>query len=1115
MSLHIVFSNRIDILGKLFLEELASIPVNPFEAQHVVVPSTAISRYLQLDIAKNNGICANVKFGYLGHWLWQLARIVDVKVPERSPVDPEIMAWLILRFLEDRKFLSYPRLASFIKGADDLMRLELAQSVAYIFDHYATYRPDWLMSWREGGKISDFQGHQLYEADEEWQMEIWRAITQELNLGNTHPLKTFLEELTEKGHQKSNSKLPGSAAIFAVSVIPPLYLQSICRLSEVMNITLYMINPCREYWFDVVSPKRLAYLKSMKREAHQEVGHLLLADWGRATQSAIDLVYEEATAAQTSETTLFIEPSGDKLIERLQRSILNMENLTPGSAQMSETDRSIEIHCCHGTVRELEVLHDRLLDLFATDSTLCADDVVVLTPDIDTFSPAIDAVFGTVPPTHFIPYTIAGRAMASTNSYLQVLLEVLDMVSSRMPASRVFDLLRQTPVARKFELDNEGLKRIRSWMTSSGMCWGIDGAHREKMGVPGEERHTFRWGLDSLFLGVALPHLDEPLAGFLPYDSLEGSRAKTLGIFWFFVERLTFWKDHLHDSRPAGEWQNILNSILTDFTFCDEKSHGEYDQIVGAIAELAENWRAATLTQAISARVVRAALIDADVRRRGAVPSGMVTFASLAAMRGLSYRVVCLIGMNDNAYPRREHPLEFDLIQKGKPRRGDRQRRLEERGIYLDTLLAAREAVHISYTGRDQRNNADMPPSVLVAQLMDYLVQAIAPDNPTLEDLKAARSRLTVLHPLQPFSRRYFDGSDSRLFSHVSQYAIAISDTTSNVAVNITTDMGSNEEEADVPEISQPFFNGMPGPPVMEENESPIVTIDDLSFFLRNPSRFFLQRQLLIHLPQPEDIIADEEPLTMGFLEDRNFARIIVTACQAQNRVLKLEEALVIIQASPESPPGAACEAGLSLIWRDLSSLATRLLSATTETKLPPWQSTLSLNVNGKIWQLKANYGDLRSCGFVRYRCDQLRGYDYLQTWIQHLFLCASQPDGVSLQTRHFAFDKDLTFGEISQDEARQYLTALLQLYHEGLLKPVPFFRKTAWVYTEKDMKAARNKWSGGFGTSEPENADIWHSLAWRGVSDPLGGAFEEIAQNIFNPIIRHRTIVEVDTLKE
>jgi len=773
MSLQIVFSNRVEILEDLLTGELAGFSGDPFAAQQVVVPSRAVARRLQLAVARKSGVCANIEFHFLGAWLWRLARVVDPDVPERSPFDPERMAWRILRLLDGGKAASHPRLAAFLRGADDLMRWELAQSVARVFDHYATYRPDWLSTWSRGRRISDFAGDVAAGADEGWQRELWRAVSRELGLGTVHPLQRFLGTLSAKGRSGLAPGLPVRASVFAVPVIPPLYLETVRGLAGFMEITLYIVNPCREYWFEIVPPKRLAYLRGLKREAHQEVGNALLADWGRAAQSAIDLIYGEA-AAETLESTLFEEPEGETLFARLQRSVFSMEDLAPGSAGISAEDRSVEIHCCHGAVRELEALHDRLLERFAADPTLRADEVLVLTPDIDALASSIDAVFGTAPPERFIPYAVARRAMARTNPFFQVLLELLDLLASRMPAGRVFDLLRQEVVARRFDLGEEELKRVRGWLGKAGIRWGLDGEHRREMGLPPEERHTFRRGLDSLFLGLALPRPDGPLAGLLPGDSLEGSRAETLGKLWWFVERLSFWRVRLRNPRPAGEWQEILHALLADFTLCDSEAHREYDQAAGAVAELADDWRAADLDLPLSSRVVRAALSGADERRRGTVPSGAVTFASLSAMRGIPCRLLCMIGMNDEAHPLRERPIEFDLIPRGKPRRGDRQRRLEERAIFLDALLAAREAIHISYTGRDQRDDSAIPPSVLVSQLLDCLVQAAAPENPTTGQLQAVRERLTVVHPLQPFSRRYFDGSDPRLFSHVRPYAAAV-----------------------------------------------------------------------------------------------------------------------------------------------------------------------------------------------------------------------------------------------------------------------------------------------------------------------------------------------------
>ena len=1121
MSLRIVFSNRMEILGQLLMEELGRIPADPFAPQHVIVPNAAVTRYLQLAIARKLDICANVKFSFLGHWLWQLARSVDPSVPERSPVDPEIMSWLVLRLLEEHRFTAFPRLAGFLAGADDLMRLDLARAVARVFDHYATYRPDWLAAWNAGGGIPEFRGRPLMEADEDWQRELWLAIGRELSLKGVHPLLSLFgyRSSLAPDRPEGTSSLPQSAAVFALPVIPPLYLHALRRLAAIMDITLYLLNPCRQYWFEIVPSRRLAYLATRRQDAHAEVGHELLADWGRATQAAIDLIYEEAMTSQASETAEFSVPAGDTLLAHLQRSLLDMEDLRPGGLSPAADDHTIEIHCCHGPVRELEVLQDRLLALFGADRTLRCDDVAVLTPDIDALAPAVEAVFGAAPPGHFLPYAVVGRSPSRVNVYLRFLIEALDLLSSRLPAGRVFELLRQEPVARRFTLDREGLRRIRRWLNQTGIHWGLDGSHRREMGLPEEECHTFRRGLDMLFMGLALPELMEPLAGILPADGVEGPRAETLGGFRAFVRRLAYWKGRLATLPAAGEWQEILNGILADFTHPATHDQGEYDRVVGAIAALAESWRAAGLTQGLSTRIVRAALADADTARRGAAPGGTITFASLAALGGLDYRVICLVGMGDDAFPVRERPREFDLIPKGRPRRGDRQRRREDRGIFLATILAARDILHISYPGRDRRDNAELPPSVLVAQLRDYLARAISPADSTAAEIGSARRRFTVVHPPQPFSRRYFDGSDPRLYSHAASYAAAIGAPGASDSMTTTSkknDYPGDNEDGDPREPAPPFFTGMPVIPADPDPAPPALTTADLESFLRNSSRFFLQRRLQIHLVRSEDIPNDEEPLTMGFTEERDLAGFVVTACEARRRVLEFDEALAIIRARPACPSGSAAAAGLSRIWPVLARLAARLLAATNSPLLAPRRHDLPLDILGKTWLLTVDSGDLRPEGIVRYRCDELRGFDHLQAWISHLAVCAVRPAGVVPATRHLAFNGDLCFDALPPEEARRFLAELVGLYAAGLDRPAPFFRRAAWAFAEKvgrqKIAAARNKWRGiKDGQTEPEGADAWHALAWRGVADPLASPFPEIAALVFDPIMRHRTVTALN----
>jgi len=185
---------------------------------------------------------------------------------------------------------------------------------------------------------------------------------------------------------------------------------------------------------------------------------------------------------------------------------------------------------------------------------------------------------------------------------------------------------------------------------------------------------------------------------------------------------------------------------------------------------------------------------------------------------------------------------------------------------------------------------------------------------------------------------------------------------------------------------------------------------------------------------------------------------------------------------------------------------------------LQPVYSLLSIDVEGETWQLNADLAELRSGGLVFYRCDDLRDYDYLNAWVRHLVLCVCRPGGVLLQTRHVAFDGDLIFGDIAGGQAATHLGKLLALYRNGLFEPLPFFRKSAWKFVQKDMNAAKSKWSGGFNAGgKAESSDPWHALAWRGLEadDVLNERFKEIAHCVFAPILANEKLEKIVTEEE
>ena len=188
-------------------------------------------------------------------------------------------------------------------------------------------------------------------------------------------------------------------------------------------------------------------------------------------------------------------------------------------------------------MREIEVLHDRLLDMFEKDSGLRPQDIVVMTPDIETYAPFIQAVFDTpFDASKKIPFSISDRSIRRESEIITTFLAILDLLGSRFTASQVFSILESKAVHQKFDILEANLSLIRKWVTDTRIRWGIDREDRSRLGLPASAENTWKAGLERLILGYALPGQDENMFdGILPYDHIEGSNASVLGRFLHFT----------------------------------------------------------------------------------------------------------------------------------------------------------------------------------------------------------------------------------------------------------------------------------------------------------------------------------------------------------------------------------------------------------------------------------------------------------------------------------------------------------------------------------------------------------------------------------------------------
>jgi exodeoxyribonuclease V gamma subunit len=450
--------------------------------------------------------------------------------------------------------------------------------------------------------------------------------------------------------------------------------------------------------------------------------------------------------------------------------------------------------------------------------------------------------------------------------------------------------------------------------------------------------------------------------------------------------------------------------------------------------------------------------------------------------------------MNDGVFPTAGRALEFDLVAAA-PRRGDRQRRYDERNLFLDLALAARERLYLSYTGRSVRDNSRKPPSVLVAELLDTVVRACSADAPG-ED--AVRRRLVVEHPLQPFSLEYFvTGSDARRRSFHAEYCEALQQKAKPAPERLAIKAEEDDLDERAPDLGLLFFPAsLPAP----QAEWRTVRLEQLRALLLYPCSYLLRQRLGIELAEREEELADDEPFLPANASRKALAeRLLAPALEGAS-----EEALVALaRAGNEFPAGPLGDASLLAEVRTLRRFA-QALQEDRATPLIPHAGALAFQLEKEEWRLEGSLEDLHASGLVRHRYDDVRSSDYLSGWIDHLFLCATLPANTASTTRWHSRDGIYTLPPYAQ--ARERLAELVALYREGLQRPLHFFPRTSWAYVvgDSDLKGARNKWFAYWNPARGESQYAPYRLALRGIQDPLDERFAELANRILAPLRAH-----------
>ncbi|MGZ6237355.1 MAG: exodeoxyribonuclease V subunit gamma, partial [Syntrophales bacterium] len=780
MGLKIFTSNRLETLAENLSDVIKAPLSSPLDKEVIIVQSRGMERWVSMRLARHLGISANISFTFPKSFVSRVMSAVMPESQQNQADDPDTMTWKILgllpSFLKSPGFetidvyLSGGNAAGIERGSSYNLKLfQLAERIAHVFDQYLIFRPEMVMSW---------EAETTGEKEEKWQAEIWRAL---MKGDCSYRAAKLRDEFIKKMQYRSIDAniLPERISVFGISSLPRFYLDIIHALAGSMEVNLFLMSPSREFWLDIRSEREMRRELSRAREKtgrqsateeslYLERGNSLLSSLGSLGRE----FFSSMSDFQAEYCDSFEEGDEKDMLSCVQSDMLNLRDRGRTDDdqpwEISDDDSSIQIHSCHSKMREVEVLFDNILAMFEEDPALMPKDVLVMTPDIEAYAPIIQAVFD-IPESREeserqrIPFSIADVSVKTEVEITDTFFEILDLFGSRFEVSRIISILESTHVGRKFDLSEKDVATIGWWVGDTRIYWGIDEEDRRHAGLPGISENTWKAGLERLLLGYAMPRKDDRLfEDVLPYDDIEGGDAAVLGRFLTLANELFEEAGNLGRLMTIDAWSRTLVGILDKFfQIDDDMESGRGLHIFRQKLRGLEDMRGHSgFSEALGIDVIKYYLrhvLGGETLGAGFLTGG-ITFCAMLPMRSIPFKVICLLGMNNNSFPRQSRSLGFDLMSKS-PKPGDPSRRNDDRYLFLEAILSARERLYISHVGQSIEDNSLIPPSVLVSELLDYLKQGFRIRGKDISE------HVTTRHRLQAFNPEYFRGHP-RLFSY-------------------------------------------------------------------------------------------------------------------------------------------------------------------------------------------------------------------------------------------------------------------------------------------------------------------------------------------------------------
>ncbi len=863
-----VVAERLEDLVAPLVEVLGSPLDDPMIPEWIAVPSSVLQRWLSLQLAghlgaaagRADGISANITFARPSELWWIVLDADDRRLHGRPPLRPgardhdrrvepwsvEAVTWHVLA-----AGTSDPALAITAGALDGHADLAWARRVAQVITGYDRTRPAMLRAWAAGDD-TDPDGARL-PVNQQWQPRLWRAVRE--RIGRPGPAERLPMILDDLATGRLEVPLPDRISLFAPTTLPggSNYVELLDAVAAHRQVDVHLTLPSVELLPDddelagLVRDDGTGILRRDERARFRgpeaRAIHPLLDSWGStARETALLVGPRDATAIVPDASDRPATPTG--MLSALQGAVRHGGVPEPVSADGLDVD--VHLHACTGTMRQAEVLRDAVVHLLAEDPTLTEEDVLVVCPDPDRFGPAIRTAFDTPTDDTGAPslHVSAGHGRGGTTDPVAGAMQLL--VTSASGPFRVGEMLEfcgSAPVARRYGFDDDALAQLRAWFDDNHVRWGLTPVNRAGFGVPESyARTTFRAAADSLLVGLALSGGDV-FDGVTP-DPASASRSTLVGSFADLLVSLTDVADTVGNPMDPRAALVTVRGWIARFLRVDDRESRALEMLLTTLTRTAEQLEIAGIdatTPVTPGDLLRHALArQRSGRSTSHLLRGGIDVAALRAGDITPHRVVAIVGLDEGALAGSR--MDGDDLTMLEARVGDTDPRAEARGALLDAVTAARDHLVVIRDGTDVNTGEAIEIPIVVSEL-DEALDASIPDRP------AAVSN----HPRHASDPACFApgavlrGTDPAAFDVARRRAAGTPGDRRGIDWTIT--------DPDVPAV---------------------VTLDDLHRFFDNPTKYFLQRSVDLHLDGGDEELARTLPTDLDALARWKLERTVL-----------------------------------------------------------------------------------------------------------------------------------------------------------------------------------------------------------------------------------------------